>query len=46
MMYENRALLKQLRDACLRAAPDFTWKAAGVKLLEAYREAVAARHVS
>jgi glycosyltransferase involved in cell wall biosynthesis len=46
LLHENRTLLKQLRDACLRDSPGFTWKAAGVKLLEAYREAVAARHVA
>lgn len=43
MLHENRALLKQLRDASLRAAPGFTWKAAGVELLKVYREAMVAR---
>jgi glycosyltransferase involved in cell wall biosynthesis len=42
MLHENRALMKRLRDAALQAAFGFTWKVAGVKLLEAYRKAVAA----
>ena len=42
MLHENRALMKRLRDAALQAAPGFTWEVAGVKLLEAYRKAVAA----
>jgi glycosyltransferase involved in cell wall biosynthesis len=36
-LHQNRALLEKLRAAGLSAAPDFTWKEAGVKLLEAYR---------
>jgi hypothetical protein len=27
-----------LREASIRAVPEFTWTAAGVKLLEAYRK--------
>jgi len=42
MLHEDRALLKRLRDAALQAAPGFTWEAAGVKLLEAYRKVVVA----
>jgi glycosyltransferase involved in cell wall biosynthesis len=41
MLHEDRALLKQLRNASLRAAPGFTWRAAGMKLVEAYREILA-----
>lgn len=40
MLHEDRALLKRLREASLRDAPGFTWKAAGVKFLEAYRQAM------
>jgi hypothetical protein len=31
-------LLKKLRDASIQAIPEITWTAAGVKLLEAYRQ--------
>jgi glycosyltransferase involved in cell wall biosynthesis len=43
MLHENRGLLAKLRTACLRAAPTLTWSAAGVRLLEVYREALARR---
>ncbi len=42
MLYENRNLLEQLRMASLKAAPGFTWTAAGVKLLDVYRETIGA----
>jgi glycosyltransferase involved in cell wall biosynthesis len=42
MLHEDRALLRRLRAEGLRTAPSITWKAAGVVLLDAYREAVTA----
>jgi glycosyltransferase involved in cell wall biosynthesis len=42
MLHEDRALLEGLRAVCLRAAPEFTWEAAGSRLLEAYRATIAA----
>jgi glycosyltransferase involved in cell wall biosynthesis len=41
LLHEDRALLKKLRKASLKACPEFTWKAAGVMLLDAYRETLA-----
>jgi glycosyltransferase involved in cell wall biosynthesis len=41
LLNEDRALLEQLRRASLEACPEFTWKAAGVMLLDAYRETLA-----
>jgi glycosyltransferase involved in cell wall biosynthesis len=41
LMHQDRALLKKLREASIRAVPEFTWTAAGVKLLEAYRKVLA-----
>jgi glycosyltransferase involved in cell wall biosynthesis len=41
MLYQDRGLLQRLRAACLRDAPRHTWTAAGVELLQAYREAIA-----
>jgi glycosyltransferase involved in cell wall biosynthesis len=41
MLHENRALLERLRAAALRTAPEVTWTAAGVKLLQAYRDILA-----
>ena len=43
MLYENRESLDRLRAACLKSAPALTWTAAGTKLLELYRVAVAAK---
>jgi glycosyltransferase involved in cell wall biosynthesis len=42
MLHEDRALLERLRAASLRTASEITWTAAGVKLLEVYRETIAA----
>src|ERR1017187_10497891 len=42
MLHEDRALLEGLRAACLRKAPEVTWTAAGVKLLEVYRDILSA----
>jgi glycosyltransferase involved in cell wall biosynthesis len=39
---QDRALLARLRAASLRDAPGFTWKAAGVKVVEAYQQILAA----
>jgi glycosyltransferase involved in cell wall biosynthesis len=41
LLHEDRAFLEKLRDASLKASPGFTWTAAGVKLLDAYRETLA-----
>ena len=40
-LHEDRALLGRLREAGLRFAPEVTWDAAGVKLLDCYREVIA-----
>jgi glycosyltransferase involved in cell wall biosynthesis len=44
MLYEDRALLERLRAASLRACPEITWTAAGVRLLDVYRETIAAHN--
>ncbi len=41
LLHEDRALLERFRAASLKASPEFTWTAAGVKLLDAYRETLA-----
>jgi hypothetical protein len=43
MLHEDRDLLERLRSASLQSAPDITWTAAGRKLLDVYRETVAAQ---
>jgi len=40
---QDRGLLAQMRAACLAAVPSFTWKAAGVSLLQAYQEVMSRR---
>ena len=40
MVATDPALLDRLRAGCLRTAPDVTWTAAGVRLLDAYQKAV------
>jgi glycosyltransferase involved in cell wall biosynthesis len=40
MLHENRSLLGMLRTGCLKTAHEFTWAAAGVRLLRVYREAI------
>ncbi len=42
LLQEDRRLLQRLRAASLRLVPEITWSTAGVKLLEAYRETIAA----
>lgn len=45
ILHQDRSLLRRLRAACLRDAPHHTWTAAGVKLLQAYRHAIAEKAV-
>jgi glycosyltransferase involved in cell wall biosynthesis len=40
-LHQDRALLEKLRDASIGAIPQITWTAAGVRLVEAYREVLA-----
>ena len=42
MLHEDRALLARLRASALKSANSFTWTAAGVRLLEVYREVISA----
>jgi glycosyltransferase involved in cell wall biosynthesis len=41
LLHEDRELLQKLREASIRAVPEITWTAAGVKLLEAYHKILA-----
>jgi glycosyltransferase involved in cell wall biosynthesis len=41
MLHEDRELLERLRAASLSMAPKITWTAAGVKLLDVYRQIIA-----
>jgi len=41
-LHEDRGLLERLRAESLRTVPEITWRAAGVKLLNVYRETIAA----
>jgi glycosyltransferase involved in cell wall biosynthesis len=41
LLQEDRKLLQRLRAASLRRVPEITWDAAGVRLLEVYRETIA-----
>ena len=41
-LHEDRALLDRLRAASLASVDQITWRAAGVRLLEVYRETLAA----
>ena len=40
MLHEDRSLLRRLRETCIRERLNYTWAAAGDKLLEAYRCAI------
>ncbi len=40
MLHQDRSLLERLRVQGLHFAPQVTWNAAGVKLLQAYREVI------
>jgi glycosyltransferase involved in cell wall biosynthesis len=42
MLHEDRSLLEKLRSVGLALLPEITWTAAGVKLLDVYRETIAA----
>ena len=42
-VHESPDLLEHLRDGCRRSADEITWKAAGVRLLDIYRDVVEAR---
>jgi len=42
ILHEDRGLLERLRAESLRTAPEITWRAAGVRLLEVYRQAIEA----
>jgi glycosyltransferase involved in cell wall biosynthesis len=41
-LQEDRQLLERLRAACLRVAPQYTWTAAGERLLQVYGEVLEA----
>lgn len=41
MLHKDRALLEKLRATSLSMVPEITWTAAGVKLLEVYRQIIA-----
>lgn len=41
MLHGDRSLLERLRTASLSTIDQITWSAAGVKLLEVYREVIA-----
>jgi glycosyltransferase involved in cell wall biosynthesis len=43
LLHEDRGLLEKLRAASLAAVPEITWTAAGVKLLQVYRETIQAK---
>jgi glycosyltransferase involved in cell wall biosynthesis len=43
MLYEDRALLQRLRTSCIKMAPSCTWTAAGVRLLDVYRDVLRSR---
>jgi glycosyltransferase involved in cell wall biosynthesis len=44
LLYENRALLNQLRSECIRTRLNYTWTASGQRLLDVYRDAVEKKH--
>ena len=46
MLNDDRGLLERLRAASLRTVSEITWAAAGVKLLQVYREVLAAAQLS
>jgi glycosyltransferase involved in cell wall biosynthesis len=46
MLHEDRALLERLRAASLSTVSEITWTAAGVRLLQAYCETIAAKNNS
>jgi glycosyltransferase involved in cell wall biosynthesis len=46
VLHEDRALLRRLRATSLATISELTWEVAGVKLLEVYRETIAAHRAS
>jgi glycosyltransferase involved in cell wall biosynthesis len=42
LLHEDRGLLEKLRAGAIRAIPEITWTAAGVRLENVYREVIAA----
>ena len=44
MLYKDLTLLGKFRTAGLRAVPEITWNAAGIKLLDAYRNCIEHYH--
>jgi glycosyltransferase involved in cell wall biosynthesis len=43
-LHQDRTLLEKLRAASLNTVNEITWTSAGVKLLQAYRETLTAKH--
>jgi glycosyltransferase involved in cell wall biosynthesis len=43
MLHEDRSVLERLREASLSSVEEITWKSAGMRLLDVYREVVAAK---
>ena len=41
MLHQDQGLLERLRTTGLSMAPEITWTAAGVNLLDAYRQTIA-----
>jgi glycosyltransferase involved in cell wall biosynthesis len=41
LLHEDRPLLERLRATSIKTSPDVTWAAAGVKLLQVYRDVIA-----
>jgi len=44
MLHADRGLLAKLREASLKIIPEITWDAAGVKLLQVYRNVLEEKH--
>ena len=42
LLHEDRTLLERLRASSLKTAPEIAWTAAGARLLDVYRETIAA----
>jgi hypothetical protein len=40
MLDEDRVLLERLRATSLRMVPEITWGAAGIRLLQVYRDVI------
>lgn len=45
MLHEDRSLLERLRSGSLNTRNDITWSAAGVRLLNVYRDVIASKQV-